>query len=193
MRIKTLVLLAALMVMALPAVPAAAEEGFTIEAFPHADADVRFSNDWGDARSGGRSHKGTDIFGPKGSPVVAVADGFIEHMEDWPRAGYALIIRHADGWSSHYFHLDNDNPGTDDGRGGPAAAFAEGLSVGDFVEAGQVVAFVGDSGNAEPSRPHTHFELHDDGRARNPFPYLDEAYERALLLIQLEAEGVPAD
>ena len=193
MRTKTLLLLVALFVTALPSASAAGSEEFTIEAFPHADPEVRFSNDWGDARSGGRSHQGTDIFSPKGSPVVAIADGFVEYVEDWPRAGFALIIRHADGWSSHYYHLNNDSPGTDDGRGGHEAAFAEGLDEGDFVEAGQVVGYVGDSGNAEPSSPHTHFELHQDGRPTNPFPYLDEAYERLQLMQELEEEGLPVD
>ena len=166
---------------------------FVIEVFPHGDPDVRFSNDWGDGRSGGRNHQGTDIFGPKGSPVVAIADGFVEHVEDWPRAGFALIIRHADGWSSHYYHLNNDTPGTDDGRGGFAGAFASGIEEGVFVEAGQIVGYVGDSGNAEPSSAHTHFELHRDGTATNPHPYLFTAWERAMLLRQLQIVGSPID
>ena len=175
------------------AVSIGASEDFTVEVFPHADPEIRFSNDWGDPRSGGRSHQGTDIFSPKGSPVVAIADGFVEYVQDWPRAGFALIIRHADGWSSHYYHLNNDTPGTDDGKGGFDAAFAPGIGEGVFVHAGDVVGYVGDSGNAEPSSPHTHFELHYDGRPVNPYSYLAEAFERETLLAELEVVGTPID
>ncbi|MDH3498824.1 MAG: M23 family metallopeptidase [Acidimicrobiia bacterium] len=186
--------IAALFALALflsAALPASASDDFVIETFPHADEAVRFTNDWGDARSGGRRHQGTDIFSPKGSPVVAIADGFVEYTEDWPRAGYALVVRHAEGWSSHYYHLNNDTPGTDDGRGGPELAFGPGIEEGVFVEAGQVIAYVGDSGNAEPSSPHTHFELHQNDRAVNPHSYLDAAYQRTLLLRDLAQRGMP--
>ncbi len=172
---------------------AGATDDFTIEAFPHSDVNIEFANDWGRPRSGGRTHKGTDIFSPKGSPVVAVADGFVEYMAKWPTAGFALIIRHADDWSSHYYHLNNDKPGADRGAGGWEAAFAPGLEEGDFVSAGQLVGFVGDSGNAESARAHTHFELHDGSRVVNPFPFLEEAYQRMELLAELESLGIPIE
>ncbi len=182
MRRITVLLLAVLWLqIALPALAAPADE-FSVEAFPHTGDEIEFTNDWGNPRAGGRSHQGTDIFSPKGTPVVAIADGFVEYVEHWPTAGYALIIRHAGGWSSHYYHLNNDTPGTDDGAGGWDGAFAPGIEEGVFVFEGQVVAYVGDSGNAEPSSAHTHFELHHDGRAVNPYPYLAEAWQRHLLL-----------
>lgn len=193
MRRTVVLLFAALWLhIALPAQAAPADE-FSIEVFPHAGDEIKFSNDWGNPRPGGRKHQGTDIFSPKGTPVVAIADGFIEYVEKWPSAGYALIIRHADGWSSRYYHLNNDNPGTDDGRGGWELAFAPGIEEGVFVFAGQVVAYVGDSGNAEPSSPHTHFELHHDGRAVNPYPYLAEAWYRQLLLQESAELGLVID
>ncbi len=153
---------------------------FTIKAFPVVSTMVGFSDTWGAPRSGGRRHEGTDIMSPKGTWVVAVDDGIVERL-DWNRlSGWSIEIRHADGWTSHYLHLNNDTPGTDDGEGGPEAAFAEGLEVGSFVEAGQVIGFVGDSGNAEGTGSHTHFELHVDDHKVDPYPYLEDALNRRI-------------
>lgn len=160
--------------------PEAADD-FVIKVFPHETSLVEFSDTWGAGRSGGRRHKGTDIMSPKGSWIVAVDDGIVERLE-WHRlSGWNIMIRHADSWTSHYMHLNNDTTGTDDGEGGPEAAFADGLEVGSFVKAGEVIGFVGDSGNAEHTGSHTHFELHNDGRKVNPYPYLAAALERKLI------------
>jgi murein DD-endopeptidase MepM/ murein hydrolase activator NlpD len=158
-------------------VPASATQ-FVIKAFPHETAIVRFSDTWGASRSGGRGHTGTDIMSPKGTWVVAVDDGIVERL-DWNRlSGWNIMIRHADGWTSHYLHLNNDTPGTDDGEGGEETAFLEGLDIGSFVRAGDVIGFVGDSGNAEHTGSHTHFELHVDGKKVDPYPFLEEAMDR---------------
>jgi murein DD-endopeptidase MepM/ murein hydrolase activator NlpD len=173
-------------VAVLPAAPAHASgsdaaDDFVIKAFPHETALVGFSDTWGAKRSGGRRHEGTDIMSPKGSWIVAVDDGIVERLE-WNRlSGWHIMIRHADSWTSHYLHLNNDTTGTDDGQGGPETAFAEALEVGAFVKAGEVIGFVGDSGNAEDTGSHTHFELHVDGRKVNPYPYLVAAFERKLI------------
>ena len=151
---------------------------FVIKAFPHETSIVRFSDTWGASRSGGRGHTGTDIMSPKGIWVVAVDDGIVERL-NWNRlSGWSVMIRHADGWTSHYMHLNNDTAGTDDGEGGDETAFAESLEVGSFVKAGEVTDFVGDSGNAAVSGSHTHFELHVDGRKIKPYPFLEEAMDR---------------
>jgi murein DD-endopeptidase MepM/ murein hydrolase activator NlpD len=151
---------------------------FVIKAFPHETSIVQFSDSWGARRSGGRGHTGTDIMSPKGTWVVAVDDGIVERL-GWNRlSGWNIMIRHADGWTSHYLHLNNDTTGTDDGDGGEETAFVEGLEVGSFVKAGEVIGFVGDSGNAEHTGSHTHFGLHVDGKKVDPYPYLEEAMER---------------
>jgi murein DD-endopeptidase MepM/ murein hydrolase activator NlpD len=181
-------LLAAAIVLPTPPARAAGSqdtEDFVIKVFPHETSIVEFSDSWGAGRSGGRRHAGTDIMSPKGSWIVAVDDGIVERLE-WNRiSGWNIMIRHADGWTSHYLHLDNDHSGTDDGEGGREAAFAEGLEVGSFVKAGEVIGFVGDSGNAENTGSHTHFELHADGRKVNPYPYLAAAFERKLIESEL--------
>jgi murein DD-endopeptidase MepM/ murein hydrolase activator NlpD len=175
--------LAAGMVLPTPQAEAVLPAGaaqFVIKAFPHETAIVRFSDTWGARRSGGRGHTGTDIMSPKGTWIVAVDDGIVERL-DWNRlSGWNIMIRHADGWTSHYLHLNNDNTGTDDGEGGEEAAFIEGLEVGSFVKAGEVIGFVGDSGNAEHTGSHTHFELHIDGKKVDPYPFLQEAMGRKM-------------
>jgi murein DD-endopeptidase MepM/ murein hydrolase activator NlpD len=165
--------------------PAVAEDGFCLVYFPHEDTESTFTNDWGDARPGGRRHLGTDIMAEKHSAVVAVADGFVVAMNHSPRAGYYIRIEHQDGWQSWYMHLNNDTLGTDDGAGGEAGAYPPGLEVGMFVPAGTVVGYVGDSGNAESGSSHTHFELHKGRRAVNPYPYLAEAHDRWLRVMDL--------
>lgn len=165
--------------------PAIATDEFRLIYFPHEDIDSSFSNDWGDARPGGRSHRGTDIMATKHSPVVAVADGFVTKIDKSPRSGYYVRITHQDGWQSWYMHLNNDTPGTDDGAGGLEGAVAAGLEVDMFVAAGTVIGYVGDSGNAEGAGSHTHFELHNGRRAVNPYPYVADAYDRWTRVIDL--------
>jgi murein DD-endopeptidase MepM/ murein hydrolase activator NlpD len=168
-----------------PAVRAVASDDFRLIYFPHEDIGSVFSNDWGDSRSGGRGHQGTDIMGEKHSAVVAVADGFIIAMDKSSRAGFYVRIAHQDGWESWYMHLNNDSPGTDDGAGDSGGAFPPDLEIGAFIPAGTVIGYVGDSGNAEGGSSHTHFELHDGRRGVNPFPYLDDAYDRWLRVMDL--------
>ncbi len=171
-----------------PTPSAEASEDFRLVYFPHEDVGSRFSDDWGDPRSGGRRHQGTDLFATKHSAVLAVADGFVTTIGESHRAGYYVRITHRDGWESWYMHLNNDSTGTDDGAGGAAAAFAPGLEEGMFVAAGTVVGYVGDSGNAESGSSHTHFELHDGSRRVNPYPYLADAHQRWIRVLDLNNE-----
>ncbi|HUF77508.1 MAG TPA: M23 family metallopeptidase [Thermoanaerobaculia bacterium] len=134
----------------------------------------RFSRDFGDPRGRARSHTGIDIVAEKMTPVVAVADGTVRWIHG-ERGGEccALSVVHDDGWRSRYIHLNNDTPGTDDGQG---YGIARGLRLGSRVRAGQVIGFVGDSGNAEETVPHLHFELlRPDGSAVDVFDSLQAA------------------
>lgn len=162
----------------IPLSPAQADGEPTLTCFPLAPAEMRYDNTWGSARSGGRRHQGTDIMAPKGTVVMAVADGVVETLDTASGAGFYVRLVHHGGWETWYMHLDNDTPGTDDGRGGESTAYAPGLAVGDEVVAGQIIGYVGDSGNAEWTGPHLHFELHIGGGPTNPYPALVEADER---------------
>ncbi len=163
------------------AAPAVAHDDQPFElVFPQDPLVTEFANTFGAARSGGRRHHGTDLMAPKLTPIYAVADGIVTIVRNGGSAGRWVAIEHTFGWESWYMHLNNDSPGTDDGRADPAWTYAEGLVVGKLVRAGELIGYVGDSGNAEGSGPHTHFELHHDGRVVNPYPYLAEAYKRAM-------------
>jgi murein DD-endopeptidase MepM/ murein hydrolase activator NlpD len=150
----------------LVAVPALATElGENVEydlVFP-VDGEHHFSDTFWAGRSHG-FHVGQDIMADKMTPVVAVADGVVR-LVNWtskaqmnPDRCCTLVIKHDDGWESWYIHLDNDTTGTDDGTGW---GIKRDIKPGVRVTAGQHIAWVGDSGNAENTAPHVHFELRD--------------------------------
>ena len=133
---------------------------------------------FGAVREGGeRWHAGVDIAATKLTPVVAVRSGtLIEVNRNGGGDCCWVKVQHTDGWQSLYVHLNNDVWATDDGAG---VGIVEGLSVGDSVIEGQVIGYVGDSGNAEPGTPHLHFELRTPwGESVDPLPSLRRAAGR---------------
>lgn len=160
---------------------------FDMQAFPQPHAETTFIDDFGFARAGHR-HQGNDLMGEKLWPVVAAADGTISHIGDGATAGIYIVVDHGDGWETWYLHLNNDTPGTDDGRLGPAEALPADVVEGAPVDAGQLLGLVGDSGNAEWTAPHTHFEIRHHGQAVNPYSLLAPSF-RAFLAEQ--AQTVP--
>lgn len=157
------------------ALPAEPEGGWPIRTirFP-VHGPVRFDDDWGACRGGAgcpRRHIGNDVIGARLQPLVAAATGTVTHIVDGHRtAGYGLVITDQDGWEYRYYHVNNDTPGTDDGADDGTWRFVTGLAEGTAVSAGQVVAFMGDSGNSEGSVPHLHFEIHrPDGTPIDPY------------------------
>ncbi|MFH1235866.1 MAG: VCBS repeat domain-containing M23 family metallopeptidase [Parcubacteria group bacterium] len=137
---------------------------------------TRYSNDFGAPRSG-HTHQGNDIIGSKLQPLIAAVTGTIYHVEyPQPSYGYAVFLRDSEGYRYWYIHINNDTPGTDDGQGGGMNAYAPGMRAGDPVTAGQLVGWMGDSGNAEGGISHLHFEIHrPDGTVINPFDSLNAA------------------
>lgn len=183
MRTLTITISAVAFVLAGLAQPVPASANSVLEgdlAFPQEAEATHFVNSWGAPRSGGRRHTGSDLMAPRLTPAYAIADGVVTRMSKSRLGGYGLWIDHGEGVVSIYLHLNNDTPGTDDGRGYPDWTYAPGLEVGDEVEKGEFVAFVGDSGNAEWTAPHTHFELHVNGRKVNPYHYLKPVHDKAL-------------
>ena len=136
---------------------------------------VSFSDDFGDPRSGGRTHAGNDLMGARMQKLLAAADGTVTsaRLDASNLSGHMLTIKDAEGWSYRYIHLNNDTPGTDDGLAVRDQVFAPGVGTGAKVKAGQHVAYLGDSGNAEDTAPHLHFELvRPDGTTINPWTSL---------------------
>jgi hypothetical protein len=145
--------------------------------------DFAYSDTFGACRGSGcsRTHHGVDIgtYGVKGVPVVAAADGYVKHV-NWssepddlnPDRCCTLALVHDNGWETWYIHLNNDTPGTDDGQGW---GIADGIVPGAQVKAGQLIGWDGDSGNAEGTIPHLHWEVHVDGVVVNPTPHADAA------------------
>ncbi|CAN5913172.1 hypothetical protein BH23ACT10_BH23ACT10_09530 [soil metagenome] len=115
-----------------------------------------YSNTWGAARSGGRSHVGVDILAPQRTPIRAYENGTISRMHSNSLGGISLYVQGGSGNEYYYTHL---------------SGYATGVSVGKTVKAGEHIAFVGDTGNAA-GIPHLHWEVRPGGGGNvNPYPY----------------------
>lgn len=135
---------------------------------------VAFQNDFGDPRWQG-SHEGTDIMAPRRTIAVAAEPGKIKLWTSSASAGCMLYLYGKSGTTYLYIHLNNDLTKGNDNRGAcvPGVAYWKGLRDGASVAAGQPVGYVGNSGDADSTAPHLHFEVHpNDGGAVNPYPYL---------------------
>jgi murein DD-endopeptidase MepM/ murein hydrolase activator NlpD len=174
----------------MPALPAhAATEPPFVVGFPQDTQVTVFSSTFGASRSGGRRHHGNDLMAPKLTHVYAVADGIITVIDTASGAGRYVEIQHQGGWSTRYMHLNNDDPGTDNGSADWSLTLVSGLEVGSHVTAGQHIAYVGDSGNAEWTGSHTHFELAIEGHVIDPYPILKDAFVRAEAIRAAAARG----
>jgi hypothetical protein len=153
---------------------------------------VHWTDSWGAARSGGRSHIGVDMMGPKMVPLVAPNDSEVVWGRFDNGRGTIVRLRDTEGWEYQYIHLNNDTPGTDDGTASCVQALApklcetldgNDLRRGVTFRAGELVGYLGDSGNAEWTGAHLHFEIYaPDGAGGvvpvNPTPFVDEARAR---------------
>jgi len=141
-------------------------------------AKVHYTDDFGAPRWQGR-HQGNDIMAAKRSPVVAVEPGRVVKWSSSRSAGCMLYLYGRSGTTYMYVHLNNDRTLRNDNRGGcrNGISYAPGLVSGQTVQAGQLIGFVGDSGDANGIASHLHFEVHPDGgRARSPFRHLNAAF-----------------
>jgi hypothetical protein len=136
-----------------------------------------YGNDFGDPR-GAHRHAGIDIMAPRKAIAVAAEGGTVRFHTTSRLAGCMLYLNGDSGTTYLYVHLNNDLTSGNDNRGKcvPGVAYARGLKSGDRVVAGQPVGFVGNSGDADSTAPHLHFEVHPAGRgAVNPFEHLRKA------------------
>lgn len=129
-----------------------------IFSFPVSDYENKdIQSFWGASREAGkRNHEGVDIFAKRGTPVVAVTDGFVSYVGErglggkqvWQRSG---II----GKSLYYAHLDSIS-----------------VKSSSRVKVGDTLGFIGNSGNARTTSPHLHFGIYTRGGAIDPFPFI---------------------
>jgi murein DD-endopeptidase MepM/ murein hydrolase activator NlpD len=135
---------------------------------------VEFSDDYGAPRPQGR-HEGIDILAPRHAYALAAEAGRVRFYSGSDRAGCMLYLDGKSGTTYYYIHLNNDLGSGNDNRGGckVGVTFPKGLKTGQRVQAGQLIGFVGDSGDANGIHPHLHFELHPHGGgSTDPYPYL---------------------
>ncbi|MGE8269901.1 MAG: M23 family metallopeptidase [Stenotrophomonas geniculata] len=122
-----------------------------------------------DARSEGRVHDAIDIMADAGTPVLAVADGTVEKLFDSKRGGLTIYQFEPSGrWCYYYAHLQR---------------YADGMAEKQVIKRGEVIGYVGSTGNASAEAPHLHFEVHVlgpekqwwKGESINPYPLLKSA------------------
>ncbi len=126
--------------------------GSPFQACPVAGANS-FTDSWGDPRSGGRTHEGTDMMAAKGTPIAAAQSGSVSHGGD-PLGGITATVTASNGDRTYYAHMNGYS------------------NASDSVSAGTIIGYVGDTGNAAGTN-HLHFGYYPGGGAAvNPYPYL---------------------
>lgn len=113
---------------------------------------------WGAARSNGRTHQGIDIFAKRGTPVLSATQGIVQRVGLNTLGGQVVWIVGPNLSRHYYAHLDE---------------YADHIQEGDWVEVGEVIGYVGNTGNAKNTPPHLHYGIYLNGEgAINPYPYL---------------------
>lgn len=143
--------------------------------FPFApDVKVWWQDDWGAGREwvNGQPtavHEGNDLFAPMGTPIRAVADGVVTRYGWNYYGGWRLTVLSDSGYSFYYAHM---------------SGYAPGIAEGVKIKAGQIIGYVGNTGNGPVGtsglfEPHLHFGIYDwNFQPLNPYPYLKSAEMR---------------
>lgn len=120
--------------------------------------DQRLTDTWGAARSQGRSHEGIDIFAARGTPVQATTQGIVSKVGENTLGGRVVVVVGPGGAGHYYAHLED---------------YAD-IAPNDWVNAGDIIGYVGDSGNAKGTPTHVHYGIYINGSAVNPYPLLQK-------------------
>lgn len=122
----------------------------------------RIYSDFGDDRDGGsRQHEGQDLLAPRGTPIASPTDAVVTRTGNGSSSGITVTTRNPGGESFIYMHLDD---------------IAEGIKSGTVLEPGDIIGFVGDTGNAKGGVTHLHFEIREGRKATDPYPRLDREF-----------------
>ena len=118
----------------------------------------RLTDTWGAARSQGRSHEGIDIFAARGTPVQATTQGIVSKVGENTLGGRVVVVVGPGGAGHYYAHLED---------------YAD-IVPNDWVNAGDIIGYVGNSGNAKGTPTHVHYGIYINGSAVNPYPLLQK-------------------
>jgi murein DD-endopeptidase MepM/ murein hydrolase activator NlpD len=141
-----------------------------------------WTDDWHACRDGcTRFHEGLDMFARSGTPLVAIADGFVSQKLVGDLSGISIEITDSGGVQYFYAHM---------------SAWAPGIESGDRVHEGQVLGYLGNTGNAIYTPPHLHLEVQPGGIPVPPKPHVDrwvEIAERNAAELVAELAGKPVE
>lgn len=126
----------------------------------HGVSHKQLTDTWGAARSRGRSHEGIDIMAEKGTKVYSTTDGVVASLQGNNLGGTVIWIKGPAGSWHYYAHLSKHKAG---------------LREGQPIHKGDLIGYVGNTGNARHTAPHLHYGIYLSGKGRgavNPYPYL---------------------
>jgi murein DD-endopeptidase MepM/ murein hydrolase activator NlpD len=130
----------------------------TENSLPSPLPDQNLTDTWGAARSQGRSHEGIDIFAERGTPIQSTTQGIVNKVGENTLGGRVVVVVGPGGAGHYYAHLED---------------YAD-ISANDWVNKGDIIGYVGDSGNAKGTPPHVHYGIYINGSAVNPYPLLQK-------------------
>ncbi|MGE6328503.1 M23 family metallopeptidase [Psychrobacter pacificensis] len=130
----------------------------TESSLPSPLPEKNLTNTWGAARSQGRSHEGIDIFAERGTPIQSTTQGIVSKVGENNLGGRVVVVVGPGGAGHYYAHLED---------------YAD-IAPNDWVNQGDIIGYVGDSGNAKGTPPHVHYGIYINGSAVNPYPLLQK-------------------
>lgn len=130
----------------------------TENSLPSPLPEKNLTDTWGAARSQGRSHEGIDIFAERGTPIQSTTQGIVSKVGENNLGGRVVVVVGPGGAGHYYAHLED---------------YAD-IAPNDWVNQGDIIGYVGDSGNAKGTPPHVHYGIYINGSAVNTYPLLQK-------------------